>query len=164
MSEGRIYYAEKEANYYLKFVGDVRVTLCASLSSYIDHIFCCPKPDSIVVDLREAKAVDSTTLGFMAKVAIYANKQGIVPLLISSDPSMIRLVEGMGFDEIFQIVPEFPESSNALQEMDFTSASTDETRDKVIEAHQVLMSMNTKNMDTFSELVNALQKESERAC
>ena len=63
MGEGRIYYAEQGNNYYLRLVGDVRVTLCTALKTYIDSIFDSETISSVVVDLTEATAADSTTLG-----------------------------------------------------------------------------------------------------
>ena len=161
MSDGRIYYAERNGNYLLKFNGDVRVTLCTSLKHCIERIFEAADMESVIVDLREAKAVDSTTLGFMAKVAIYANERSIKPILVTSDASMIRLVEGMGFDEIFSIVDQLPTDTNTLKEMDTIKANTDEARAQVIEAHETLMSMNNKNMQAFSSLVKALEREAD---
>jgi len=159
MGEGRVYYADRQGNYLLKFVGDVRVTLCTTLNNYINYIFAADDMTSVIVDLSEAKAVDSTTLGFMAKVAIYANKRGLNPVLIASDKAMIRLVEGMGFVEIFAITDELPDSIEELQRMNCVAGSTEEARDQVIEAHKTLMSLNTKNMETFSALVKALESE-----
>lgn len=161
MGEGRIYYAENKGSYLLKFVGDVRVTLCTTLSNYINRIFAKPGLQSVILDLTEAKAVDSTTLGFMAKVAIYANSKGVTPVMITDDPSMIRLVESMGFDEIFKIHGQLPDNLETLKELSCVSSSTDETRQQVIESHKILMSMNNKNMHAFSELVKALERESE---
>ncbi|MEQ9208339.1 MAG: anti-anti-sigma factor [Pseudomonadales bacterium] len=161
MSDGRIYYAENDANYHIRFVGDVRVTLCTSLSKYIDHIFSGPYLKSLVLDLREAKAVDSTTLGFMAKVGLYAIARGLSPLIIVKDKSMIRLLDSMGFDELFEMVPRFPEDVEAIKELAPESSSSSDIRKEVIDAHQVLMSMNSKNMEAFSKLVSDLQKESE---
>lgn len=161
MSDGRIHYAECKGNYLLKFSGDVRVTLCTTLKKYIERIFGADDMESVIVDLREAKAVDSTTLGFMAKVAIYANDRNIKPLLISDDASMIRLVEGMGFDEIFTITHELPCDTKKLKEMKCVKVSTEEARAQVIEAHETLMSMNHKNMHTFSSLVKVLEREAD---
>lgn len=163
MSEGKIYYAQCKGNYLLKFNGDVRVTLCTSLKKYIERIFDADDMKSVIVDLREARAVDSTTLGFMAKVAIYANKRSIKPLLITGDASMIRLVEGMGFDEIFTITDELPGDMQKLKEMKCVKATTEEARSQVIEAHETLMSMNHKNMQAFSSLVKALEREADCA-
>ena len=111
MSDGRIYYSEHIGNYYLKMVGDVRVTLCASLSTYIERIFNRGDLQSLVIDLMEARAVDSTALGFMAKLALYARGHAIErPLLLLEDPSLKQLIEGMGFDEVFSVDNQFPDT------------------------------------------------------
>ena len=39
MSAGKILVSDEEGDYLLKFVGDVRVTLCGSLNRYMDRIF-----------------------------------------------------------------------------------------------------------------------------
>lgn len=163
MSDGRIYYAENDANYHIRFVGDVRVTLCTSLSRYIDHIFSDIDLKSIVLDLRDARAVDSTTLGFIAKVGLYAVSKGLKPLIIVKDKSMVRLLDSMGFDDLFEMAPSLPEDEKSLTELESFSAPSKKVREEVIDAHKVLMSMNTKNMKAFSELVSALQKESEQS-
>jgi anti-anti-sigma regulatory factor len=159
-ADNRIYYAEDVGNYCLRFVGDVRVTFCVALSSYLDRLFITENIESVVVDLKSAKALDSTTLGFLAKLALFLNnKRNLQPLLIVDDPSMIRLLESMGIDELFSFVSELPENVDQVKELPFTSASTDEARLKVIEAHKILMGMNIKNMNTFSELVKSLEGE-----
>lgn len=162
MKDGRIHYAERSGNYYLKFSGDVRVTLCTGLNVYIERIFEEDNVQSVVVDLSEAEAVDSTTLGLLAKIALYTDdQQQIKPIMIVRDPSMLRLVESMGFDEIFELMETVPDSPKRLKELPCSSATTDVARDQVIEAHRVLMGMNESNMNTFSELVKALETEAD---
>lgn len=39
MTTGKIQFAESEGTFVLKFVGDVRLTLCAALDAYIEKIF-----------------------------------------------------------------------------------------------------------------------------
>lgn len=164
MGEGRIYYKEECGSYYLKLVGDVRVTLCTGLSNYINQIFDTDKISSVIVDLEEAKAVDSTTLGLLAKVALHViKKEDIKPMMIIRDASMLRLVEGMGFDEIFEVVGDLPDTPSKLKAISCTKAPDDEARGQVIEAHRTLMSMNQKNMNTFSELVKALEREADES-
>ena len=129
MGEGRIYYAEQDGNYYLKFVGDVRVTLCTTINTYVERIFAAEDMTSVVIDLSSASGVDSTTLGLLAKIAIYAeNDKRIKPLLISADDSMVRLLEGMGFDEIFCISPDFPASEPELKQLECCAATSEEAR------------------------------------
>ncbi len=159
-AENRIFYAEDDGNYYLRFLGDVRVTFCVTLSSYLDRLFITENIESVVVDLLSAKAVDSTTLGLLAKMALFLhNKRNLQPLLLVEDPSMIRLLGSMGIDEIFSFVSELPENVEQVKELPFASADNDEARLKVIEAHKILMGMNNKNMNAFSDLVKSLEGE-----
>ena len=154
----RIYYAEQEGHYYLRFIGDVRVTFCTTLNSYLEKLFVLDEVESVVVDLRSAKAVDSTTLGLLAKLALFLQKEkNLTPLLIIENPSMIRLLESMGIDEVFSLQPQLPEKAGQVKELPFTSATSEEARIKVIEAHKVLMGMNNKNMSAFSDLVKSLE-------
>lgn len=159
-SESRIFYAEQDGNYYLRLVGDVRVTLCGTLNSYIERLFCCDQIRSVVVDLRQSQAVDSTTLGLLAKLALYAQKKfAIKPLLILDNVTLKRLVESMGLDEIFVVGKVFPDQIKELRELHFTSVNTDEARAQVIAAHRTLMELNSKNMLVFSDLIKCLEAE-----
>lgn len=158
---GKIYFSEQGCNFFLRFVGDVRVTLCAALNTYVEKLFSEDEICSVVIDLRKANAVDSTTLGLLARIALHTNEIGIIkPILLVKDASMFRLVESMGFDEIFSIQESFPDTCQQWRSLPCTSVSTDEAREQVIEAHKILMSMNNKNMNTFSDLVSALEQES----
>ncbi len=156
----RIYYAHKDGNYYLRFVGDVRVTFCATLNTYIELLFKAEEINSVAVDLRTAAAVDSTTLGLLAKLALYVNREArIRPLLIVTDESMIRLLQSMGLDEIFSLAQDFPDQLQSLDELHLTHADTETARTRVIEAHRTLMKLNNRNMEVFAYLVLRLEGE-----
>ena len=156
----RILYAHKNGNYYLRFVGDVRVTFCTTLNTYIELLFKAEEIHSVAVDLRTAAAVDSTTLGLLAKLAIYVNRvANLKPLLIVEDESMVRLIQSMGLDEIFSVVASFPDQSSSLQELKITHADTESARTTVIEAHRTLMKLNNRNMEAFADLVKRLEAE-----
>lgn len=157
----RILYAQKDGNYYLRFIGDVRVTFCTTLNTYLEQLFKVDDIRSVAVDLRMAAAVDSTTLGLLAKLALYVNRNAsLKPLLIVEDESMIRLIQSMGLDEIFSLASAFPEQQGALGELELSHADTETARGKVIEAHRTLMKLNNKNMEAFSDLVKRLEAES----
>lgn len=160
-SENRIYYAEESGNYYMRFVGDVRVTFCGALTNYLDKLFSVEEINSVVVDLKSATAVDSTTLGLLAKLALYLrNTNDLKPVLLVEDPSMIRLLESMGIEEVFDFSESLTESMGKEKEMPCTTVGEEEARTKVIEAHKTLMGLNRKNMMVFSDLVKSLEKES----
>lgn len=158
--ENRIYYAEQEGNYYLRFVGDVRVTFCGALSNYLQKLFSAEQIVSVVVDLRMAKAVDSTTLGLLAKLALYLrDSKKLTPVLLVEDSSMIRLLESMGIDEVFDFSEALPEDLGQEKELSCTAVGDEEARKKVLEAHRTLMGLNSKNMMVFSDLVKSLESE-----
>jgi hypothetical protein len=85
---------------------------------------------------------------------------GQVPTLICDTPNIKRILQNMGFDDVFTIVPSVQDSSLELQALPTLSdLAVDGTRDKVIEAHRLLMSMNDANKTAFKELVDALEQE-----
>lgn len=70
MSTGRIQFAEQDGTFVLKFVGEVRLTLCSALDATIERIFTALNFSAIVIDLTETRSIDSTTLGLLAKLSI----------------------------------------------------------------------------------------------
>jgi len=70
MSSGEIKVAAHDGVYVIKMEGDVRLTLCLSFDDFIEKMFDAPDFCSVVFDLSDAQAIDSTTLGLMAKISI----------------------------------------------------------------------------------------------
>ncbi len=157
--EGRILAAHHHGAYALKLVGDVRVNLCSSIDDYLDHMFEDPEFQSVMVDLCEAEGVDSTTLGLLAKLALRARKQyGLTPVIYSCRMGINRLLQSMAFGKLFDIRQESFVNGEVIQEIPAVSGDPDEVRDKVIEAHRVLMDMSEENRERFRDLVTSLEK------
>ena len=85
MQPGKILVSHHDDVYLIKLVGDVRVTLCTSLNNYIEAIFQTGNVAEVVIDMLDAVAVDSTTLGLLAKLAIYSHEHFGICLLYTSD-------------------------------------------------------------------------------
>lgn len=160
MKPGVIRVADHQGVYVIKMEGDVRLTLCLSFDKFIDEMFGSENFCSVMFDLAEAQAIDSTTLGLMAKISIGARGLGYdKPLVVSENPSITRLLVSMGFEDIFNIVSEghglvFDGSSlaaNLEPEADI--------QQKVLEAHKTLIQLNQKNHDTFRELIESLENQ-----
>lgn len=157
MQPGQIFVADYDNTHVIKMVGDVRLTLCVSFDKFINSIFKGNHVGSIVFDLTEASAIDSTTLGLMAKIAILSRERSNqIPVVFSTNPTVDRLLETMGFDDIFQIVHERHECARPCWEI---PADADESaaRKRVLEAHHILMELNESNRETFRDLVNTLE-------
>lgn len=158
MTTGKIQFAESEGTFVLKFIGDVRLTLCAALDAYIEKIFSALSFDAIIIDLTETENIDSTSLGLLAKLSILSRqKVGLLPTLVSNHEDMNRLLQSMGFDQVFNILSEGTPTSVELEDLPGQELSEEVVKDKVLEAHRILMNLNEHNREAFRDLVSTLE-------
>ena len=158
MTEGRILVAEKAGVYLLKLKGDVRVTLCASISEYLDKIFTGEPPQEVYVDLLEAECIDSTTLGLLAKLAIFTQEQfSLRTRLLCVNRNILRIFEAMDIDGLFDIygMPDTPVP--APREVTPVEPDEEEVRKQVLEAHKLLVKLNPSLMGEFFDLITSLE-------
>lgn len=160
MQPGQILVADHKGVYVIKMVGDVRLTLCMSFDQFIDAMFANEQFCEVLFDLSEAEAIDSTTLGLMAKISILGEERvGGRPLIYSPNASINRILETMGFADIFTIVNELQQPIAVTQVLGDGEEDEERVKTKVIEAHKYLMCLNKENKQTFTDLVNMLESE-----
>jgi anti-anti-sigma factor len=158
MKPGSICVADRDGVNVIKMSGDVRLTLCLSFDAYIEDMFTKDDFQAVVFDLTEAEAVDSTTLGLMAKISLIAKDRGKPqPTIIANAPGIQRLLSCMGFEQIFDIVENLEQEFVADDCLPEGVADESQAKQKVIEAHKILMGLNEKNASTFRDLMNALE-------
>jgi anti-anti-sigma factor len=159
MQEGRILAASHNGAYVIRFEGDVRLTLCTTIDDYFQKMFDDPAFASVWVDLCSAEGLDSTTLGLLAKLALTVKERfGFQPAIYSCDPGINRLIKSMGFQRLFDLREEVcgnPEEAVAIPAVE---GSESEVKDKVIEAHKVLMELSSENRARFKDLLTALER------
>ncbi|MFL1453727.1 STAS domain-containing protein [Marinobacter sp. DUT-3] len=160
MAGYKILQAENQGIYLLKFIGEIRLNLCSTLDNLVESITQDPDFKTVVIDLTECEIIDSTTLGLLAKIAMAAQKRShFLPTLVSTNPDITRIITSMGFDKIFIIVREPASRIEQLEEIPVLRASEQQVRDKVLDAHRVLMGLNSRNREEFKNLVRALECE-----
>lgn len=159
MSNGQIQCAEWQGTFILKFLGDVRLTLCPALDDAIDRIFADSNLSNIVIDLTESVNLDSTTLGLLAKLSILTRqKVGLLPTLVTTHPDINRVLYSMGFAQVFNIVEQAVLPADSLIALPYQDVDEAEVRATVLEAHRILMSLNESNREAFHDLVCALEQ------
>ena len=159
MSSGTIQFAEQNGTFILKFVGEVRLTLCSVLDATIEKIFNASNFSTIVIDLTETSSIDSTTLGLLAKLSILSRqKVGLLPTVVTTHPDITRLLESMGFDQVFNIVNKPLPCPECLADLPSQDQSEEVVRSKVLEGHRILMGINDSNREAFRDLVSALER------
>lgn len=156
---GKIQFAECEGTFILKFVGEVRLTLCSALDSTIERIFSAANFVTIAIDLTETSSIDSTTLGLLAKLSILCRqKAGLLPTVVTCCDDINRLLHSMGFDQVFNIVDRPLASPDALHDLPSQDQSEAVVKARVLEAHRILMGLNESNREAFQDLVSALER------
>lgn len=160
MLKGRILVVDHDGTHVLKFLGDVRLTLCPALDQYLDNIFNSRHFKTILIDLTETQGIDSTSLGMLAKMSIRMKKQmGFVPTLVSVNDNITRVLLSMGFEKVFVLVKHLDEDPEPMQELAEGGFSDLSVQQKVLEAHRTLMGMNQKNRQEFKNLVDVLESQ-----
>ncbi len=158
MNSGKILAAEINNIPVLKLVGDVRVLMSSTIDNYFSGLYRRAILDAMLVDLTETKGIDSTALGMLAKMAIQLrNRFNVKPTIISTNPDITRILKSMSFDVICNIVNEPLGQGTRFGELEQISESEEVIKQKVIVAHQALMTLSEENRLEFQELVSALK-------
>lgn len=162
MQEGSIYSALVEGMYVLKFVGDVRLTLCSSLDCHLQQSLSSPEVKNILIDLTQTEGIDSTSLGLIAKLSLKAKALELdKPTLVSTNDDITRILFTMGFDHIFVLIDQLPSNVQDLKELPFVQESVDEMKERIIDSHRILMDLNERNREAFQDLVTTLESVKE---
>lgn len=149
---------ESDGTYVLKFNGDIRVGLCGSLGAFCQRMLDASDFRGVIVDLAETLAIDSTALGCLARLSLAVQRlQEKIPTLICRSQDVERVLLNMGFDDVFAIVAEA--NVRDFELVNIPEVVERETRERVIEAHKVLMSLNDNNHSAFKNLVEALERD-----
>ena len=159
MQEGKILAASHNGAYVIRFEGDVRLTLCTSIDDYFQRMFDDPAFVSVWVDLCGAEGLDSTTLGLLAKLALTVKERfGFQPAIFSCDPGINRLIKSMGFQQLFDLREEVCGAPEETKEIPMVEGSETEVKEKVIEAHKILMELTPENRARFKDLLSVLER------
>ena len=158
MHQGLILAASHQGAYVIRLEGDVRLTLCTTIDEYFQRMFDDPEFASVWVDLCEAEGIDSTTLGLLAKLALQVKQRfGFEPAIYSCDQGINRLLKSMGFHRLFDLHEESCSNPENISEIPTVEGGEQLVKEKVIEAHRVLMGLSDENRARFKDLMSALE-------
>lgn len=164
IEEGRIKAAFDSGVFILKLCGDVRLTLCATLDVQAQRLADTPGLHTVMIDLREASNVDSSALGFLAKVAMAVKgRLAHPPTIIASNPDIRKMLDVMGFARFFTLIDRplqgAKELDATLTELPEIPSDEEGLRDRILEAHRLLMHMSEHNREQFQPLVDMLEAQ-----
>jgi anti-anti-sigma regulatory factor len=133
--------------------------MCTALDQYFQGMFAEPDFVSVWVDVTEADGLDSTTLGMLAQLAIQTRERfHFRPAIFSINPSIDRLLDTMGFDQLFERRNECCNTDASIKEIPAVACEEGEVAKQVLAAHRTLMSISDENAGAFRDLVTTLER------
>ncbi|MEN8165972.1 MAG: STAS domain-containing protein [Pseudomonadota bacterium] len=160
MSNSKVYYTTNAGIHGLKFVGQIRYTIGASLDKFIRSLFDGPKPKGFMVDLRETETIDSTNLGLLAHIANLMKQRGAPKVtLVSTNEDINTLLFSIGFDEVFDIVDEVGHAMTDSRELALQDNTGPDMARTVLDAHRTLISIGDDNKARFKDVVELLEQQ-----
>ena len=133
--------------------------MCTALDQYFQCMFAEPDFVSVWVDVTEADGLDSTTLGMLAQLAIQTRERfHFRPAIFSINPSIDRLLDTMGFDQLFERRNECCNTDASIKEIPAVACEEGEVARQVLAAHRTLMSISDENAGAFRDLVTTLER------
>lgn len=155
---GHIQVGQQSGVQIIRLLGEVRLTLCPAFERYITDVLEHADYNNVLIDLSGIEMIDSSALGQLARISMVSQRRwNIKPTIYTPDPSTTRLLESMGFDEVFFLIQDTCNNSAQFSEWVTESMSEEEALQQVISAHKVLMSLNDSNYQTFCDLVESLE-------
>ena len=160
MASSKVYYAANAGIHGLKFVGQIRYTIGASLDKFIKNLFEGPRPEGFLVDLTEVETIDSTNLGLLARIAKLMKQRGAPRVtLVSTDEDINTLLFSIGFDEVFDIVDETGHIMTDGEELGLQEDTGPETAQTILNAHRTLMSISEDNKARFKDVIELFEQQ-----
>ena len=163
MSDGKYYFARESAKVFFKLTGTLKYTIGSKFDAFLDNLLA--EGDyigDVFIDLSEAAFLDSTNLGFLARISEYiTDKNGKKVTIYSPDNDINMLLESVGFDEVFIIITDKDtETASGAPLAEIPAALTEERQRSLmmLDAHRALMKISEKNTDTFRNVVELLEQ------
>ena len=159
---GKILFAEQDGVHVLKFIGEVRLTLGPTISTFLAKLESCDHFQSMIIDLSETETIDSTALGLIAKIGIctreYFDSRASI---VSPREDITRILSSMAMEQVCVVTSGVVSDASGLREFPTEITSEEVMRDQVLDAHKTLMALGDQNSDKFQDLVEALENEKE---
>lgn len=163
MSDGKYYFAREGAKVFLKLTGTLKYTISSKFDAFLDRLFSeNGNIEDVIIDLSEAVFLDSTNLGFLAKISEYiTEKTGRKVTIYSPCKEINMLLESVGFDEVFVIVTDTDADRASEALLEEISSDLKEERQRshmMLDTHRALMKISEKNSDIFRNVVELLEQ------
>jgi anti-anti-sigma factor len=160
----KAFYGHIEQSLILVLKGQVRYVTARALRTFLDELLQRESNDTMIIDLRELEAIDSTGMGLLARLGRTTLQHGRRAVIVCSVRDVTTCLRSAAFDTLFFMVDEWPFDEEAdVSEVPLDTNLMPDLLGKVmLDAHRDLASLSDENRRAFAEVIAALEVDLER--
>jgi len=161
MGDGKVLYSEANGRLFIRMVGEIRYTISPGFQALLRKYLAEDSSiEEVLVDLNEARYLDSTNLGLLAQIARYMIKRfNRKPTVLCANKEIYLLLDTMGFNDVFTIVQSTADKPPELQEVGKAQQDSKAKARMMLDAHRALVEMNARNAVVFKNVIELFEKE-----
>ena len=158
----KAFYGHLEQSPILALKGQLRYMDARVLRSFIDDLLTRDKDDTVIIDLRELEAIDSTGLGLLAHVGRATLARGRRSVIVCPVRDIVTCLRSVAFDSMFLILEQWPfadEAELAEVPLENRELQAEVVARVMLEAHRDLAELSEENQRAFSGVISALEAD-----
>ncbi|HPN85134.1 MAG TPA: STAS domain-containing protein [Victivallales bacterium] len=160
--KAKILIANENGQYHIKVEGRATFEVSSPLRNLARRLSESPMA-GVYVNLESCSGMDSTFIGVVAMLGLHAKKQNVPAVILNSDESNKKLLNGLGLSKIFT----YTEDAYAGLKKWSDGAPTEkvdalDTAKTVLSAHETLMGIDESNVPRFKNVVEFVKKDIEK--
>ena len=157
---GNYFFAKDGDKVYFKLTGVLKYTTCGHFDAFLDDFIShASDVQEVAIDLTEATFLDSTNLGFLAKIAQFMlDKNGSRTTIYSTSKDVNQTLCSVGFDQVFNLVEGKSDLSSIFGEIESDKFEKKDKTIMMLDTHRCLMNINEKNQQTFKDVVSLMEQ------
>ena len=158
----RAYYGRHADALVIVLTGHLAYTSVRAMRPFLDDLLATLADETIIIDLRQLDAIDSTGMGLLARLGRTTLARGRRTVIVCSVPDVLTCLRSAAFDTLFILEDQWPfDCGPELSEvkLDDTELHSDVMARFMLDAHCELASMNEENAREFGGVIEALMAD-----
>lgn len=160
MNRGDYLYRRDGDRLFLKMRGNLKFTGSFGFDRLVDSLID-QELESVLIDLNEARYIDSTNLGIIARIAEQLRSRNKQLTILSSNEDVNDILASVGFDKVALILKKEEEISG-LREIATVDLREREMAESMIRAHKSLISLYHTNKEVFQDVVELMEADTRK--
>jgi anti-anti-sigma regulatory factor len=163
MADNQILVAVDEKRAYLRAIGRATFACCPALRKFALKILDTDIP-RIGIDLADCRMMDSTFLGVLAMIAIRGKEKSVAVEIVATNEKADEQLARLGLKQLFtystadKVNPRWIDLDRISGE---TGVNKTPMKRTILEAHETLASVDSKNVAEFKDVIELLKKDLE---